>query len=634
MTSCLVIDDDALVRRMTMDILSKHGCSVREAATGRQGLDLFRAEPVDVVLLDLILPDVSGYELLPELVNDPAACRVIVVTAFSSLESVLQVLRLGASDYLPKPFTQEALVMSVERVLSMLTLEREKQDLSRRLEQRLSDLSVLNRVSGLITSSKPLDVCMNEVIQATCAYLGAEYGSLLLLDSAKDELMFFVTTGPQDALVRAVCLPRGRGIAWCCFQNRKPIKVDDAYSDPRFDQSVDARTGLVTRSILAVPIEVRSECIGVIELIKTADAARFSDDDLKRLEELSGHLAVAVQNAITVRDLNRSREELLTWSQKLERMVEERTRELYEANQARQAAYLDLEHTHNLMKRAQGALVERETMAALGLLVAGMAHEINNPLGFVNSNLSVLEQYLGSLRRLVNVLMPAQRGGRANQQRHSQQVLAEAQRVAEEEHLNEILDDLGPLLSEMNVGLARITRFVQQLRNFTEEGTGNGQVGHVDLNSEVTRLLEIVQGAGSSVPEVHYELGELPRLWLSVKTLRQVLLNLFGRTVSKIGIQHRLQVSTRKEGEQVVLRLVDTSRQVTALELDRLFEPLYAVNDDRPSDGVGLFAVAELATGMGGSLQASQWPAGGMCVELTLPVGNQTVELQKGVVSI
>jgi CheY-like chemotaxis protein len=633
-TSCLVIDDDALVRRMAMDILIDHGCSVREAATGRQGLDLFRAEPVDVVLLDLVLPDISGNDLLPKLVNDPATCRVIVMTAFISLESVLQVLRLGASDYLPKPFSQETLVMSIERVMHTLTLEREKRELSRRLEQRLHDLSVLNRISGLITSKKPLDVCMNEVLQAASAYLGAEYGSLLLLDSAKDELMFYVTTGPNDALVRAVCLPRGRGIAWWCFQNRKPIKVDNAYDDPRFDQSVDARTGLVTRSILAAPIEVRSECIGVIELINTAGAKHFSDDDLKRLEELSGHLAVAVQNALTVRDLNRSREELLTWSQKLERMVEERTRELWEANQARQAAYHDLERTHNVMKRAQGALVERETMAALGLLVAGMTHEINNPLGFVNADLAVLEQYLGSLRRLANIMMRAPYDGRADEQEHSQQVLAEAQRVTEEEHLNEITDDFEPLLSEMKDGLARITRFVEQLRSFTEEGAEHGQVGLVDLNSEVTRLFEIVQGAGSSVPEVHYELAEVPCLQLSVKTLRQVLLNLFGRMVSNIGIQHRLLVSTRMEDEKVVLRLVDTARQVTAQELEQLFEPLYAVRDDREGDGVGLFAVAELAAGMGGSLRASQWPAGGMCLELTLPVRSQTAELQKGVVSL
>ena len=121
MTRCLIIDDDPLMRKMASDILTRHGISVHEAATGQEGLQKATTVDADIVLLDVVLPDASGYDLLPRLSGG-----VIVTTSHFSMDSALKALREGASDYLPKPFSEESLLMSIERVLKRQTLERQK----------------------------------------------------------------------------------------------------------------------------------------------------------------------------------------------------------------------------------------------------------------------------------------------------------------------------------------------------------------------------------------------------------------------------------------------------------------------------------------------------------------------------
>ncbi|MBW1810154.1 MAG: response regulator [Deltaproteobacteria bacterium] len=248
MPSCLVIDDDAIFRRMAADILVAHGFVVREETTGAAGLENYLKDPTDVVLLDLFLPDLTGYDLLPKLIEVGAAGQVVITTADFSLDSALKTLRAGAGDYLPKPFSEESLLMSLERVMRRTALEKENQNLALQLRRRVSDLQFLHHVSQLITSNKPLEIWMDAVVRATSGYIGAQAGAFLLKDSKSDELFFYGVTGPRGEAIREIRLPRNEGgIAWWCLANREPVKVNDAHRDSRFNSDVDEHTGFLYR---------------------------------------------------------------------------------------------------------------------------------------------------------------------------------------------------------------------------------------------------------------------------------------------------------------------------------------------------------------------------------------------------
>ncbi len=625
MTSCLIIDADAEARAAARAMLAERGLQTRETGSGAAGLAEVTREPVDLVLLDLQLPDRSGFDLLPHLVGPEQNHMVIVTVADAALDQALRVLRAGASDFLPKPVEPAALIAAVGRALTALTTQRRMQHLSGLLQQRVRDLSVVNQISQLIVSSRPMDEWIDEVIRASCDYIGAEAGSLLLHDRDSDTLSFYVTTGPEREKVKQVRLARGEGVAWWCLEQGRPVRVDRVQQDERFDASVDERTGFVSRHIIAAPVVVRDECIGVIELLNHRGPGPFDDDDLQRLVELSSHLAVATYNALVVRDLKRSREELARWSQKLELTVEQRTRALKRATETSRLVREDLARTHRVIQRTQAALIEREKMASLGLLAAGVAHEINNPLGFVNANLSVLEDYTRGLRHLAAVLIHAERPGAAADHRRARAIVEEAQRVVQQERLPEVVDDLGPLFEEMRNGLVRIQSTVEQLQMFAEHGRSDGEEG-VELNAEVRRLVELVQGSGNRALQVQFDFGELAPAQLPVMSLRQCLLNVFGFFTHRRGGASCLELTTRQCRDRLELELVDREAELEDVDLVNLFEPVVDSDAQRTPGSLGLCVARQIAEGLDGGLAASRLQPKGLCVRMWLPVGAELAE--------
>ncbi len=626
MTSCLIIDADAVSRKSASELLTSRGFAVRQAHNGAEGLESFEREPADLVLLDLELPDQIGMELLSSMVSHERTCKVVVTSAHGDVAQSLEAWRCGAADFLRKPFGPRELLSSVGRALTQYNADKQLAHLSKTLQQRVRDLSVVNQISQLIVSSKPMDVWIDDVIRASCDYIGAEAGSLLVLDQADDNLVFYVSTGPSSKKIKEVRLQKAKGIAWWCVNRVQPLKVDDVSQDERFDSSIDERTGFTTRSVIAAPIVVRDECIGVIELLNHSGAGAFSDEDLHRLVELSRHLAVAAHNSMVVRDLKQSREELSKWSKELEQTVEQRTIALRRATESSRLVRQDLIRTHQAMQRAREALVEREKMATLGLLAAGVAHEINNPLGFVNANLSVLEEYVRSMRRLAAVLIHARSRFKSKSEDQALTLLKEAKRVIEDEDLREVMDDLGPVFDEMRSGLVRITSIVEKLRVFAEDGRDDGMDDGVDLNDEAERLIELVQGSGNRALQIQYQLQKLPMLRLPVMDLRQCLLNLFGFFTRQRGEKSHLVMKTSSYDDRVILELVDPQAEISDIKFASLLDPAVDLEESKVTGSLGLFAAKGLADALGGDMKVSRLDPVGLSVKVTFPVsrGNAT----------
>src|SRR5262249_41329710 len=201
--------------------------------------------------------------------------------------------------------------------------------------------------------------------------LGAELSSVMLLDTQRAMLHWEVADGGvASGVLRHMTLAVGEGIAGTGAATGEPIIVRDAESDPRVARRVDAETGFQTRSILCVPIRFRGRVTGVIQVLNK-HTGTFTEPDREVLELIAAEAGVAIENARVYATL--------------EERVRERTAELRAAN----AQLTDT--------RAEAHLVQSEKMAALGTLVAGVAHEINTPLGAVTSNTDTVLRGLARL---------------------------------------------------------------------------------------------------------------------------------------------------------------------------------------------------------------------------------------------
>jgi signal transduction histidine kinase len=172
-----------------------------------------------------------------------------------------------------------------------------KSRLLKESQQRTHQLSSLNEITRQLTSTLELNPLLQNILENAVGILNCEAGSLFLLDEQTDELVFKVTVGPVATNLVGQRLPSGTGIVGRAIQSRGPIiENEDQNSAARF-KGIDQQTGFVSRSLMAVPLQVKDRVIGVIEVINRRDGLPFVQDDQTLLTAFAGQAAVAIENA-------------------------------------------------------------------------------------------------------------------------------------------------------------------------------------------------------------------------------------------------------------------------------------------------------------------------------------------------
>ncbi len=143
--SVLIIDDEPLMRISIADALKAEGCQVKVATTGLEGMDLIRKEPFEIVITDLRLPGMDGLQILQACKEVSPKTGVIVITAYGSVETAVEAIKMGAYDYITKPFSMDELLLIVKRLVKVLELEDENRSLREELEGRFSFKGLLGK---------------------------------------------------------------------------------------------------------------------------------------------------------------------------------------------------------------------------------------------------------------------------------------------------------------------------------------------------------------------------------------------------------------------------------------------------------------------------------------------------------
>lgn len=264
--------------------------------------------------------------------------------------------------------------------------------------------------------------------------------------------------------------------------------------------------------------------------------------------------------------------------------------ELAAANQRIEGALLQLERAHAELKRTQAQLVRSEKLRALGQLIAGVAHEINTPLGFVANNLAFLAEQLPDLA-------PAPP--------------------------DERWQDLADAVAESQDGVARIAAIVQDLRGFARPDSPGLQPA--DLNASLAATIRIARAAAPPAVTIVERYSAIPPVVCNPGEINQVLLNLLTNAAQAISGHGTITVSTARDGETVIISVADTGVGMDEQTLARLGEPFFTTRPFGSGTGLGLAISLGIARGHGGSLTFSSAPGHGTTATLTLPLSGREV---------
>ena len=306
----LVVDDEPLIQQLYSDLLAGHGYQVQIARNAAEGIEAVKRGSIDVILMDIVMPGMTGLEALGVVKKVAPETPVIMVTSHPTSEHAIQALKLGAYDFLSKGFHPKDLLLTVQRAVERRKLMLENKRLVEGLQEKVQEFSTLTEVGNTLSSTLNLDELLGLVMQKAQEVLKAEASSLMLIDEETNELYFSVALGERGDAVKEARLKIGQGIAGWVAEKGVPLLVPDAHKDPRFYRHLDDQTGFRTESILCVPIRANGKTIGVVEVINRSGGGPFEERDIALLSSIATQAGIAIQNAQLYRETERQNVEL------------------------------------------------------------------------------------------------------------------------------------------------------------------------------------------------------------------------------------------------------------------------------------------------------------------------------------
>ncbi|MEB3294927.1 MAG: ATP-binding protein [Synechococcales bacterium] len=323
-------------------------------------------------------------------------------------------------------------------------------------------------------------------------------------------------------------------------------------------------------------------------------AQHIQGSEIRELDELARSFnQMAAQ-------LQESFDNLENTNSHLEQRVVERTQELAGA----------LEE----LQQTQAQLIQTEKMSSLGQMVAGIAHEVNNPVNFIHGNLNCFRNYLGDLQQMLDLY-----------RQHYPQPVAEIQDYAEDCDFEFMLSDLPKLVSSMQEGTKRIREIVLSLRNFSR--LDESEMKRVDLHQGLdstllmlTHRLKNKEGTGQI--EVVKKYGELPTTECYPGQLNQVFLNVLSNAIDAIESVENptIEIRTKIEDKQAIISITDNGIGIPETDQNKLFDPFFTTKEVGKGTGLGLSISYQIIQKHKGTIQCISSPDNGATFIIQIPL--------------
>jgi len=589
----LLVEDSETQALQIRRVLERSGFFVDRRASAEAAMEALNERLPDLVVADYHLPGMNGGELARRLRLNvrTRAIPVLMLTEASEPGLEREGLESGADAYVAKSADQELIVL---RIRSLLRKRGAAADAV--AAQAPPAETGLPHGIGLFRQARIL--LLRDPVRAADGLAGllGRDGYDVAEAGLPDEASSLLSSGDWDCVLVDLASTRFDGLALCAQLDR--LRRDAARPEGREEEATGARSGW---RILALA--------GSAEEHSTALVARAYEagvDDV--ISELGGVEAVQLRvGAVLRRKLVQDESLRMDMEAGERRAAMERARAEAAANAAKASlaealaqANAELADANDALREAQGKLVQSAKMASLGELVAGIAHEINNPLAFILGHQSTVERLLSQLAEL-----PAFR----------------------EEEAARRLDRARDRTRAMALGLKRIQDLVLNLRRFSRLDESAEQL--VDVPEAIDTLLTLLTHKLGSLITVSRHFEAPRELLCQPALLNQVIMNIVGNAADALNAQRigrsdagegRIEIATRLEGGSYVISVEDNGPGVPEELRDRIFEPFFTTKPVGSGTGLGLAIAYNVVQAHGGTIAIERSDLGGARFTLAVPV--------------
>lgn len=351
------------------------------------------------------------------------------------------------------------------------------------------------------------------------------------------------------------------------------------------------------------------------------------------LYRADGSVAGAVETLQDITERKRAEEALVKHQGSLEEQIVQRTLELAQANrlllddvarrEAAEAALLsrntELNELNIKLSKAQEHLVQSEKLASIGLLAAGVAHEINNPLGYIFSNYGTLEKYLADLFDMLAVYESAEKS-------HPDPLVVKALQTTKTNiEFDFLKEDIPTLMRESKEGLVRVRKIVQDLKDFSHVDA-DPQWQFANLNQCIDSTLNVINNEVKYRANLEKAYGDIPEVQCMPSEINQVVMNLVVNAAHAMGDKHgTITVSTGAKGNQIWFAVSDTGTGIPGDVLPRIFDPFFTTKVVGKGTGLGLYLSYGIVQKHHGSIDVQTEIGQGTTFCVTLPIAQTSL---------
>jgi signal transduction histidine kinase len=263
-------------------------------------------------------------------------------------------------------------------------------------------------------------------------------------------------------------------------------------------------------------------------------------------------------------------------------------------------------------------------MASVGQLAAGVAHEINNPIGYVTSNMNTLKEYTDFYRSLSTQVLELVGSDSFETQNVSKQALL---KFIQSEDLPFINEDTSDLLDESIEGLERVKDIVKGLKQFSHVDSNEKQ--WFDINDCVTTTLNLVSNELKYHCNIEKNLNPLPKVLINFGKISQVLTNLLINAGQAISEKGQITITTQQQGINIVLSIADNGSGIDPENLSKLFDPFFTTKEEGLGTGLGLSISYGIIQDHNGDITVTSEPNKGSCFNIILPIADDNNQVKE-----